>query len=74
MSGPGDREPAVDTAPEELILVSATDARARWYELVRLAESGQTVVITRRGKPVVRLDRRATAPATTEPASGQRTS
>ena len=35
--------------------VSITDAKARFADLVRLAEAGQTVHITRRGKPVALL-------------------
>jgi prevent-host-death family protein len=35
--------------------ISITEARKRLYELLRRAEAGETVVITRRGKPVVNL-------------------
>jgi prevent-host-death family protein len=35
--------------------VSLADAKARLSELVEIAQSGETVVITRRGKPVARL-------------------
>lgn len=35
--------------------VNLADAKARLSELVEQAESGETVVITRRGKPVARL-------------------
>jgi prevent-host-death family protein len=31
--------------------VSMTEARRRWYELIRLSESGEDVVVTYRGKP-----------------------
>lgn len=37
--------------------VSIADAKARLSELVELAASGETVVITKRGKPVLRLSR-----------------
>ncbi len=37
--------------------VSLTDAKARLSELVELAAAGESVVITKRGKPVVRLSR-----------------
>ncbi|MGN6848346.1 MAG: type II toxin-antitoxin system Phd/YefM family antitoxin [Sphingomicrobium sp.] len=35
--------------------VNLADAKARLSELVDLAEAGETVEITRRGKPVARL-------------------
>ena len=35
--------------------VSLTDAKAQLTELVRLAESGDDVVLTRHGQPAVRL-------------------
>jgi len=35
--------------------VNLADAKARLSELIEHAESGETVVITRRGKPVARL-------------------
>ena len=35
--------------------VNVADAKARFSELVALAESGETVCITRRGKPVARI-------------------
>lgn len=35
--------------------VSIADAKARLAEIVRLAENGEDVVLTRHGKPVVRL-------------------
>jgi prevent-host-death family protein len=37
--------------------VSATQARSQFLELVALAEAGETVVITRYGKPVAELVR-----------------
>ena len=35
--------------------ISARDARQRFSELLDRAESGEEIVITRRGKPAVRL-------------------
>jgi prevent-host-death family protein len=35
--------------------ISVTDAKARLTELVRRAEAGEEIVLTRRGKPVARL-------------------
>lgn len=37
--------------------VSLADAKARLSELAELAAAGETVVITRHGKPVVRMTR-----------------
>jgi len=37
--------------------VSLADAKARLSELAELAAAGESVVITKRGKPVVRLSR-----------------
>lgn len=37
--------------------VSLADAKARLSELAELAAAGESVVITKRGKPVVRLAR-----------------
>lgn len=37
---------------------SVAEARARFSELIAAAESGETVVITRRGEPVVELSAR----------------
>jgi len=37
------------------ISVSLADAKARLSELSALAEAGETVVITKRGRPVARL-------------------
>lgn len=42
-------------------VVSLADAKARLSELAELAAAGETVVITKRGKPVVRLSK-PTAP------------
>lgn len=39
------------------ISVSLAEAKARLSELTELAASGEEVVITKRGKPVVRLSR-----------------
>ncbi|TXF13333.1 type II toxin-antitoxin system Phd/YefM family antitoxin [Pelomicrobium methylotrophicum] len=41
----------------EKILVSLAEAKARLSELSDLAARGEEVVITKRGKPVVRLSR-----------------
>jgi prevent-host-death family protein len=38
-----------------MIEVGTYEAKARLSELIDMAESGETVVITRHGKPVVRL-------------------
>ncbi len=35
--------------------VTTADAKARFAEIVRLAEQGEDIVLTRHGKPVVRL-------------------
>jgi len=35
--------------------IKATAARARFAELLNAVEGGETIVITRRGKPVARL-------------------
>ena len=35
--------------------ISVTDAKAQLTELVRLAEAGEEVVLTRHGRPTVRL-------------------
>jgi prevent-host-death family protein len=35
--------------------VSLTEARRRWSELVEAAERGESVIITKRGRPVARL-------------------
>lgn len=37
--------------------VSIADAKARLSELAELAASGETVVITKRGKPILQLSR-----------------
>jgi antitoxin (DNA-binding transcriptional repressor) of toxin-antitoxin stability system len=37
--------------------VSLADAKARLSELVERAAAGETVIITKRGKPVLRLSR-----------------
>ncbi len=37
------------------ITYSARDARARFYEVVRLARQGKTVTISYRGKPVAEV-------------------
>jgi prevent-host-death family protein len=41
--------------PGSIHRVSLTDARARLSELVELAENGETVQITRHGKPMAQL-------------------
>lgn len=38
-------------------IVSLADAKAHLSELAELAAAGETVVITKRGKPVVRLSK-----------------
>ena len=38
-----------------MVEVSATYARAHLNALVRRAEAGETIIITRRGKPVAKL-------------------
>src|SRR5579864_2679704 len=40
---------------EDSVRVSVTDAKAQLTELVRRAEAGDEVVLTRHGRPVVRL-------------------
>ena len=35
--------------------ISITEAKSRLNELVRRAEAGETIILTRRGKPAVRL-------------------
>ena len=35
--------------------INAREARQRFSELLTLAERGETVIVTRRGKPAVRL-------------------
>ena len=35
--------------------ISLTEAKSRLNELVRRAEAGETIILTRRGKPAVRL-------------------
>ena len=35
--------------------VSMTEARARWFELVRRAENGEEIILTRRGNPVAKI-------------------
>jgi len=36
--------------------ISVADAKARFSEILKLAEAGETVVVTRHGKPVARLE------------------
>jgi antitoxin (DNA-binding transcriptional repressor) of toxin-antitoxin stability system len=43
-------------------IVSLADAKARLSELADLAATGETVIITKRGKPVVRLTKPETPP------------
>lgn len=43
-------------------IVSLSDAKARLSELADRAATGETVIITKRGKPVVRLSKPETAP------------
>jgi prevent-host-death family protein len=38
-----------------MITVSITEMRRRWDELTRRVENGETVVVTRYGRPVVNL-------------------
>jgi len=38
-------------------IVSIADAKARLSELAEVAASGETVIITKRGKPVLQLSR-----------------
>lgn len=38
-------------------IVSLADAKARLSELADMAERGETVIITKRGKPVLQLSR-----------------
>ncbi len=42
--------------------ISVTDAKAQLTDLVRRAESGEEIVLTRHGKPAVRLTAVTTAP------------
>lgn len=35
--------------------INAREARRRFSELLALAEQGETIIVTRRGKPAVRL-------------------
>ena len=35
--------------------ISLSEAKGRLHELMRRAEAGETIILTRRGKPVVRL-------------------
>lgn len=37
------------------MLVSVTDAKAQLIELVRRAEEGEDIILTRRGQPVARI-------------------
>jgi antitoxin (DNA-binding transcriptional repressor) of toxin-antitoxin stability system len=41
--------------------VSITEAKKRFLELLAIVENGEVVVITRRGRPVARLEARAPA-------------
>lgn len=45
----------VDGQESAMASYSIADAKARLSELIERAEAGETVSITRRGKPVVRL-------------------
>ncbi|MGO9170545.1 MAG: type II toxin-antitoxin system Phd/YefM family antitoxin [Rhodomicrobium sp.] len=38
------------------MLVTVSEAKARFAELLKAAEAGETVVVTRHGKPVVRIE------------------
>jgi len=42
-------------ASDEIIEIGAFEAKNRLSELLRAAESGRSIVITRRGRPVARL-------------------
>ena len=35
--------------------VTMTEARAKWYELIRRAESGEEITVTNRGRSVVKF-------------------
>jgi prevent-host-death family protein len=37
-------------------IMAASDAKARWSELLDEVERGRTIVITRRGEPIARLE------------------
>lgn len=41
----------------EPMRISLADAKARLSEIARLAAAGETVIITRRGQPLVQLSR-----------------
>ena len=43
--------------------VPVTEAKARFAELLRRAEAGEEIVITRHGKPVAKLRKEPDAPA-----------
>jgi prevent-host-death family protein len=45
----------LDQIGEDAMKVSVSDAKAQLTELVRLAEAGEEVVLTRHGQPAVRL-------------------
>ncbi len=47
--------PAPDRRGEHVRSVSITEARKQWSALVAHVISGNEVIITRRGKPIVRL-------------------
>ena len=36
--------------------ISVAEAKARFSEILKRAEAGETIVVTRHGKPVVRLE------------------
>lgn len=37
--------------------VTVSEAKAHFAELLKAAEAGETVIVTRHGKPIVRIDR-----------------
>ena len=58
--GPAETAPAVSFEAEEVeaggpVRISVTEAKARLAELVRRAEAGEEVVLTRHGRTTVRL-------------------
>ncbi|MCU0828859.1 MAG: type II toxin-antitoxin system prevent-host-death family antitoxin [Tabrizicola sp.] len=42
--------------------IAIADAKARFADLIRRAESGEQIILTRHGKPVARLTATARAP------------
>lgn len=52
---------------ENIMQLSVTEAKARLTDLVRRAEAGDDVVLTRRGRPAVRL-----VPVSNKPSADER--